>query len=210
MKPFNPNKLSKSEWKNLGFSEKQAQVIVSYKNKIGGFKSKSDIANCYVISDEKFQTIAPYIRFETEQTIAADSVKIEAVFEQIEINTATKSELESVKGIGPFYAKQILALRKDLGGYYSVEQLKEVYGMTQEAFEQIKPQLTVLPTEINKIEVSTAKFDALKRHPYLSWKQSQIIVSQKYKSIDSIFWSNLTNSGHFTESDIQRLKPYFK
>jgi len=73
-KYFDPNKLSLSEWQSLGFSEKQAQSILNYKEKVlkGTFSNISDIKNIYVISSKKFQEISPWIKFENK--IVSDSI----------------------------------------------------------------------------------------------------------------------------------------
>ncbi|MFA7447234.1 MAG: hypothetical protein WCY77_02250 [Weeksellaceae bacterium] len=62
---FNPNRLSKEEWMNLGFSDKQASVILNYKNSLGGsFSDAETLSKCYVINEEKFNEFAPYLIFE--------------------------------------------------------------------------------------------------------------------------------------------------
>ena len=59
---FNPNELSIEEWQKIGFSEKQAQTILKYKDLVGGaFLSKEQLAKCYAISTEKFKEIEPYV-----------------------------------------------------------------------------------------------------------------------------------------------------
>jgi DNA uptake protein ComE-like DNA-binding protein len=49
--------LNAEEWQQLGFSEKQANVIVNYrdKNLKGSFRSLEDIQNCFVISEENLE-----------------------------------------------------------------------------------------------------------------------------------------------------------
>ena len=58
---FNPNLIYKDEWVRLGFSTKQVETILKYKEKIGGFKSKLDVKNCYVVSDQMYRLLSPYI-----------------------------------------------------------------------------------------------------------------------------------------------------
>jgi len=59
---FNPNDLDESQWKNLGFSEKQVKTILKYKEIVGGnFKSKAQFKKCYAVSAEKYETLEPYI-----------------------------------------------------------------------------------------------------------------------------------------------------
>ena len=58
--------------------------------------------------------------------------------EIIELNVADTAMLKSIYGIGEKLSVRIVKYRKKLGGFYSVEQLKEVYGLRTENFKKIK------------------------------------------------------------------------
>ena len=59
---FNPNDYLQRDWERIGFSEKQAQTILKYKKRLGGkFISLKQIQECFVISEEKFKEMKPYI-----------------------------------------------------------------------------------------------------------------------------------------------------
>jgi DNA uptake protein ComE-like DNA-binding protein len=58
---FNPNQIGVEEWQLLGFSEKQALSIEKYKAKGKVFKCKWEISSLYVVSEEKFQELLPFI-----------------------------------------------------------------------------------------------------------------------------------------------------
>lgn len=209
-KPFNPNKYSKNDWKSIGFSEKQAKVILKYKNQIGGFKSKNDLSTCFVISKKKFNELQAFIKFDTvvkKDLFEKDTAKTKAV---IELNTADQILLESVSGIGPFFAKKIIELRVKLNGFHSVSQIKEIYGMTAENYTRIEPQLKADASEVRPIVLQEASFDQLKKHPYLNWKQSQVLVSLSNKNINDKFWESLLLNEAFLKEDITRVKPYLK
>ncbi len=65
IKPFNCNALEREGWKALGFSDKQVTTILKYKALCGGrFSSLDQFKKCYVVSDQKFEELKPYIRFE--------------------------------------------------------------------------------------------------------------------------------------------------
>ena len=49
--PFNPNTVSLSDLMRLGFSEKQAQSIINYREKGGRFRRPSDFAKSFVVAD---------------------------------------------------------------------------------------------------------------------------------------------------------------
>jgi competence protein ComEA len=62
---------------------------------------------------------------------------------QININTATQSELESLSGIGPVYAQAIIKYRLENGPFEKIEDIQEVSGIGPVTFEKIRPYITV-------------------------------------------------------------------
>lgn len=93
----------------------------------------------------------------------------------MDVNTATAAELESLPLIGPSLSDRIIKFRNALGGFVSITQLKECYGLSEECFEKIKPRLTItLVTKqfsINSIDPKTFS------HPYLEKKIMWMIPS---------------------------------
>jgi competence protein ComEA len=63
--------------------------------------------------------------------------------DKININTATVSELQSVKGIGAKTAAAIVAYRDKHGTFNSVDDLEEVKGIGEKSLMKFKKELTV-------------------------------------------------------------------
>ncbi|MEW5768766.1 MAG: helix-hairpin-helix domain-containing protein [Pseudomonadota bacterium] len=61
----------------------------------------------------------------------------------VDLNTATQSELEAVKGVGPAKAKAILAYREKNGAFKSIEDLAEVKGFGKASVAKLKGEFTV-------------------------------------------------------------------
>ena len=97
----------------------------------------------------------------------------------IELNTADSTDLVSVDGIGPVFAKRILAYRERLGGFHSTGQLREVFGIDEERFEKISAFVKTDSTYIRKINVNTAGVSDLKKHPYISPNVAQGLVNYR-------------------------------
>jgi competence protein ComEA len=74
-----------------------------------------------------------------------DSTKIlsQKLKEKININTASAQELELIPGIGPVLSQRILKYRMDMGRFQNIEELKKIYGIGENKFEQIKEYVTV-------------------------------------------------------------------
>ena len=71
------------------------------------------------------------------------NAELAALGHKININTADKKELMLISGIGEKYAERIIELREKLGGFTSIEQLKEVKGIGDKTFEKIKNYVTI-------------------------------------------------------------------
>ena len=63
--------------------------------------------------------------------------------ELININTATKEELDSLPGIGPTIAQRIIDYRDTNGPFNTIDDIKNVSGIGPSTFEQIKDLITV-------------------------------------------------------------------
>lgn len=206
-KYFNPNDYVVNDWIKLGFSKKQSKVIVDYKNRIDGFDSFEDIESCYVISAKKAKELEPYLVFVMSKKNKVEKEKPQLL---VELNQSTEIELKTVNGIGSYFAEKIIERRNELGGFYKKEQIKEVYGMSLDKFDRIEKQVMVIQALITPLLISNSDFKTLKRHPYLNWKQSQIIVALENKIVNQVFWDTLLTYEAFTETDINKLKPYLK
>lgn len=63
--------------------------------------------------------------------------------EKVNLNTATKEDLLRLNGVGPVMAERILAKREELGGFGSLDQLKEISGIGDKVFEDLKNDITL-------------------------------------------------------------------
>lgn len=61
----------------------------------------------------------------------------------VDLNTATKAELEAVKGVGSAKADAILEYRKQHGAFKSVDELSEVKGFGEKSVKKLNGEFTV-------------------------------------------------------------------
>ena len=99
----------------------------------------------------------------------------------VDINTADTSRLQQLRGIGPVFATRIVRYRTSLGGFASVDQLLEVYGMSYDRFSDIAPHIVASPSNISKIPINSASLDQLRNHPYLDYHQARAIIEYRKK-----------------------------
>lgn len=126
----------------------------------------------------------------------------------IDLNLADSATLTLVPGIGPTFARRIVSLRNRLGGYYTVLQLQEVYGMTPDRYQEIKKYFT-LSQQPQRIDLTHVAYDSIPRHPYLSREQYNALQRILFRDGKLRGWSQLSSLDCFTRDDSIRLSHYF-
>lgn len=207
---FNPNTITKSQWEKLGFKDWQIKTIFKYKSKGGSWKTKSDLAKIYGLSDEHYQKLEPYILLpiEKEKTIK-NSLK--DYTKKVDINSADAKELTNLKGIySEKYAAIIIKHRDKLGGFTSKEQLLEVWNMSKETYDSFINQVVIGNYEPIQMNINTSSASQLQSHPYIDWKTANAIykyrkANGKYKSVDDV------KKIHLISTEVYRkIAPYLK
>ncbi|MEZ4907726.1 MAG: helix-hairpin-helix domain-containing protein [Saprospiraceae bacterium] len=61
----------------------------------------------------------------------------------IDINFCDEAELQKLNGIGEVLSARIIKYRNLLGGFVTIDQLKEIYGLSDETYESIKDQIVI-------------------------------------------------------------------
>ena len=206
---FNPNNYSLSDWMNLGLSEKQSVVVLKFTSR--GIYSEEDLKRIFVIPDVLFELIRDSVvypeRFQNSPN--QESFKKQAKqITLINLNTADTTEFMKIYGIGAFYAKQIIRYREKLGGYFTKEQLFEVWKMTNEAYDKIKDHVFISEKDVKRININSVTIEELKVHPYLKWNQANSIIKMRiqrngFKNIEEIKESVLIDSETY-----EKLFPY--
>ena len=181
--PFDPNTISLDSLVELGLSVKQAGVILKYREKGGHFDSATDLAKIYVLDSSTLARLKPLVRITAKsherQLLNAESGS-SSIF-PVELNTADTTQLMRIKGIGRSYANRIVTFRNLVGGFYSVNQLADIYGITPELVASISPQVKVDSLAIRRINLNEVTYEELRSHPYLTDYQAKAIIYYRGK-----------------------------
>jgi competence protein ComEA len=207
-KPFNPNELSLEEWMQFGLSEKQALIVLQIAKR--GIHSNDELQKIKFIPSKTFENMKEFTRYpplEMEDSKKPSLASMNAPI-VVNANDASEEELMKIKGLGPFYAKQIIKYQQQLGGFVRKEQLLEVWKMTPEIYAQIQSSITCELTTIRKISINQASAEELQAHPYLNWNQANSIVKMRmqkggFKSIEEIKESVIIDKETF-----EKVRPY--
>lgn len=208
--PFDPNKVDANTFLKLGFSQDVANNILRYRAKGGKFYSAKSLQKIYGLSQRQYERIAPFVEIEpiaynntpnTEKKIKNNPSAI------IDINQATVEDWQQLYGIGEYSAKKIVNFRDYLGGFSSINQVGETYGIRPETFEKIKSQLQLSPI-LKKLNINTATPEELKKHPYLNWSQAQTICNYRKQHGNFLAAEELVNTKIVTIEESKKLAPY--
>lgn len=213
--PFDPNTVDYTSLLQLGFSTYAADNLLNYREKGGQFKKISDVKKIYGVEDTLFDRIKPFIIFEQDEieietSISEDiptSYKATPII--LDINQAGIEEWQQLYGIGPAYAKRIVRFREALGGFVSIDQIKEVYGLPDSTFQQIKPFLQPSPL-FKKININIATEEELKKHPYINWKQARVLYNYKIQHPPFENIQDLEKVKALPKDVIAKLEPYLE
>lgn len=212
---FDPNTLALEGWVKLGFSDKQAQVIINYrdKNLKGSFKTLEDLKNCFVISNEKYHELLPYIQNLPSSQSAKPSEQIKTInqiqqptdFSKVDLNSITYRQLREF-GFNEKDAAMILGFRKKLGGFVLPKQLVDTYDIDKELAEKLIKTAILNTDNVVKYTLTNAPEDWLKSHPYFKYSAEKIIFYRISNPDDRKIWKFLKLKSEYE----QRMKLYLK
>lgn len=201
--PFNPNALDAAGWRALGFSEKQAQVIVNYRERQlkGSFKSLEDIKRCFVISPEKFEELQPFIILNTEVTapnsVSANKTAVSQTtpqtatdFSTVDLNQITYKQLIEF-GFDQKSAAMLLGFRKKLGGFMNRQQIVDTYDINKDLAQKLVEIARLDNSKIEKYHLTDAPEEWLKNHPYFKYSADKIIFYRTTNPNDKKIWKLL-------------------
>jgi competence ComEA-like helix-hairpin-helix protein len=194
---FDPNTLSVEGWRKLGLSEKTSKTIDKYRSKGGKFYKPEDIKKIWGMPEGFYERVKDYIvmapvqnNYQQNNFEKPTYTKPEKKVVVVNINEADTSAFIALPGIGSKLASRIINFRNKLGGFYSIDQVGETYGLPDSTFQKIKASLQ-LSGSVKKLDVNTATKDELKAHPYIKWNLANAIVEYRnqhgaFKSLDDL------------------------
>jgi DNA uptake protein ComE-like DNA-binding protein len=136
--------------------------------------------------------------------------KRQTVIRVIELNNCDSAALEALPGIGPVLSLRIIKYRNLLGGFADPDQLKEVYGLTEETYNLISKRVKADTSLIRKININTAEYRQLIRMPYFEkYEVSAILKFRELKGkLNGIM--DMVDNKLITEEKAAKVKLYLE
>lgn len=216
--PFDPNTADSAAFVRLGLRPYIARNILHYRAKGGKFQTPESFAKVYGLSPEQFKMLLPYITIGDAYRKRTDSLhQFTAQAERdtlkfykypegsvVCLDEADTTELKKIPGIGSGIAKQIVAYRQKLGGFYKVDQLQEIVPLPAELNRWFK----IKNRPIQRINLNKQSIERLTSHPYINFYQAKVIVEHRKKKGALKSLRELSLYEEFTAKDFERLAPY--
>jgi len=234
--PFDPNTADSMALIEIGLQPWQVRNMLKYRAKGGRYHDVEDFQTLYGLTDSAYLRLKPYICIDSSEWVARrdslqrarqmrdsvwrtkDSLRYDSLMlarhghikrdTMIELNTTDTSDLQYIRGIGAYVAMQIVRYREQLGGYYCIEQVREIPHVEMVIWDSIIPSLMVDTTYIQRITVNHCSVRQLARHPYLRYEQAQAIYTYRREHFKIRSIQELYTIRELQAEDIARIAPY--
>jgi competence protein ComEA len=212
---FNPNTATREELIQLGFPIYLASRIDNYRSKNGRFTIKSDLLKIYGMDSILYNQLYSYIDLpadrltnKTEENTRKEIATIK-VIERFDVNLADTTQLVRIYGIGTKLSQRIIKYRNQLGGFISLDQLKEVYGLDTVVIKELKQNIFIAENfQPAKISINSATEKELAAHPYIKYPLAKAIATYRFQHGNFTAIEDLKKIAHVNETFYDKIKPY--
>lgn len=220
---FDPNTVDSLTLIQFGIKPWKVKNFLHYRAAGKVFHSAEDIGDTYGWTAEDVQRLTPYVsvgtayqkrketpRFEERKEHKEEGAKpVETkkfhTLTKVDVNEADTSMLRRIPGIGEKISVAIVRYRQRLGGFHSVEQLREISIVSPELLEWFTISSSAA---VQKIHLNKASFQALNSHPYITYEQTKSLLQYIRLYGEVKREETLMSTGIFTKEELERLRPY--
>lgn len=213
---FDPNKATKEELKSLGFTPHLASRIENYRNKGGRFKLKTDLLKIYGMDSALYFRLSKYIELpdninstQPDEIKPSSQIRVQNTIEKFNINLADSSQFIRIYGIGSKLSVRIIKYRESLGGYISMNQLFEVYGLDSTVVKELSEKSFIENDFTPKtLSINSATERELASHPYIRYKLAKAITAYRFQHGNFSSLDELMNISVINQTTFNKITPY--
>lgn len=201
--PFNPNFITDYKGYKLGMSVPEIDRLLAFRKQNKYVNSAKEFQVVTKVSDSLLKAISPYFKFpdwvnnkkefkdykKYPNTAFANKEKMVV----IDINQASQEDLIKIYGIGEAISLRILKFKESLGGFVSMEQMNDIWGLSPEVIEKLNThfKISAAPT-VKKIDINNASIKELSLFPYFKYPIAKNIVTFRSMNGDIKNYEDLT------------------
>jgi competence ComEA-like helix-hairpin-helix protein len=188
IKPFNPNYITDYKGYKLGMSVAEIDRLLAFRKTNQYVNSAHDFQKVTQVSDSLLASISPYFKFPdwvTNKKESKEYIKYEkksfAKSDKIavmDINAASQEDFMKINGIGAGYSDRIIKFRESLGGFVSMQQMEDVWGLPPELITKLKASFKIEAiSQITKLDINNASLKEIAQFPYFRYAIAKEIVT---------------------------------
>ena len=212
---FDPNTATIETLVSVGFSTKLANTLAHYRAKGGYIKSGKDLYKIWGMPSLLAHRLAPFVRVSGTGGKIGQSkpwgtaFKPRSAVAAIDINTASVSEFEALRGIGPVLAARIVGFREKQGGFTRVQDLLQVYGVKDSLLQTLSPYLRLQESSVPKSNFNQASVLQLVQKAGLQPVVAQALVRWRQQNGAFVKFDELENFEGLSAASMAALKRLF-
>ncbi len=164
--PFNPNYLTDFKAYSLGMSVNEIDRLLKYRSDGNWINSAEDFQTITGVSDSILHKLSPHFKFPqwVAKNKTSNSIKSPPIL-KLDLNSVSVEQLQQVKGIGEVLSNRIVRYRLSIGGYRSLIQLKDIYGLSGEVRKELLKYLDEIPFNFERKNINTIRVLELSELP---------------------------------------------
>ena len=220
---FDPNTVDSLTLIGFGLKPWKVKNFLHYRAAGKVFRSVEDLGDTYGWIAEDVQRLSPYVSVGTAYQKKKETLRFEERTEykekdarpvetrkyhtltKVDVNEADTSMLRRIPGIGEKISAAIIRYRQRLGGFHSMEQLREISIVSPELLEWFTVSSSAA---VQKIHLNKASFQVLNSHPYISYEQTKALLQYIHLYGKVKDEETLLATGIFTKEEMEKLRPY--
>ncbi len=218
--PFNPNFITDFKGYKLGMTTTEIDRLLAFRKTNKYVNSAKEFQEVTKVSDELLHKISPYFKFpdwvnnrnsNNHNDYQSNKYPTKENLILKDINVATKEDLMKISGIGEAISARILSEKEKFGGFVSMLQMNDIYGLSPEVIEKINERFKIINTpNISKIDINNATLKELMQFPYFNNGLAKKIIIHRSMNGDFKLIENLTNIKGFPVDKVQIITLYLK
>ncbi|WP_281235016.1 ComEA family DNA-binding protein [Flavobacterium gelatinilyticum] len=194
---FNPNFISDYRGYKLGMSTQEIDRLLAFRKENKYVNSAEEFQKVTQVSDSLLKVLSPLFKFPDWKQNKTEFKEERKVFDKKphynkekivlqDINEASQEDLMKLYGIGEALSLRIIKQKEILGGFVSMEQLQDVWGLSPEVIAELNNRFkVVMPSGFKKIAINDASLKELSQFPYFKYTLAKQIVI--YRSMNGNF-----------------------
>nr|WP_278022600.1 helix-hairpin-helix domain-containing protein [Flavobacterium ginsengisoli] len=212
---FNPNFISDYKGYKLGMSVEEIDRLMAFRKENKYVNSAEEFQKVTGVSDSLLDKISPLFKFpdwkqnknnySTEKKdFSINSFPKKEKLPILDINEATQEDLIKIYGIGEGLSSRILKQKEILGSFVSMEQMKDIWGLSPEVVNELNAHFkVVIPSNLKKINVNEASLKELAQFSYFKYTLAKQIVT--YRSMNGNF-NNIEDLAKIKDFPVEKAK----